>query len=176
MSALVPHNPAWSKQAHALAQELSEACMGLASEIHHIGSTSVPGLPARPVIDLLIEIRDIDGFYSCRSAIETLGYEWMGEFGLPGRRYLRRDDPETGLREVQAHGFAAESPDITRHLAFRELLRWDEEARAAYAEAKHACIARHPDDHRAYGDCKSALIDRLEARALSSPALTGDLS
>lgn len=172
MSGLVPHRPVWAKQASALAVELAEATMGSCAAIHHFGSTSVPGLEARPVIDLLVDIRDPDQFDRCRPVLKAIGYEWMGAFGLPGRRYLRRDDPDSCCSQAQVHGFATGSPDITRHLAFRDLLRWDRPTREAYGAAKRACMARHLDDPVAYGRCKSNLIDRLEATALSSPALS----
>ena len=98
---------------------------------------------------------------------EALDFEWMGEYGLPGRAYARKSDPETGTRLVHAHGYADGHPDIVRHLAFRDALRENATLRAAYTSVKAACAARHPEGGAAYGTCKSGWIDKAEARALA---------
>ena len=135
-------------------------------EMHHVGSTSVPGLVAKPVIDLLSVFASEHGADSARSDVEALGYEWLGSYGLPGRRYCRRDDPETGRRLVQVHAYAQGHADIARHLAFRNWLRGNEDHRDAYAAEKTRCAALHPNDRSAYGVCKAAWIDAAEDRAL----------
>jgi GrpB-like predicted nucleotidyltransferase (UPF0157 family) len=135
-------------------------------EIHHIGSTSVEGLPAKPVIDLLPVLADDVALDAMRLAVEDMHYEWMGAFGLPGRRYCRLSDPVSGTRAVQAHAYAKGSSEITRHLAFRNWLRADRANRQAYSKQKYRCAARHPDDPSAYATCKSPWIAEMEAVAL----------
>ena len=136
--------------------------------IHHIGSTSVPGLAAKPVIDMLPVFKD----RACRDAAEAgvlqLGYEWLGAFGLPGRRYCRRDDPETGCRIFQAHAYAEGSPEIRRHLAFRDWLRADSGNARGYEQEKRRCAGLFPHGGPAYQDCKAAWIDEAEVRALET--------
>lgn len=134
--------------------------------VHHIGSTSVPGLPAKPIIDLMPEFETDDARRGARSAFEGLGYEWMGNYGLNGRSYACKMDPITGKRRVHAHGYTVGHPDIRRHLAFRDALRANASLRAAYTSVKASCAARFPDGGENYQACKSAWIDKAEQRAL----------
>ncbi|MEM6371970.1 MAG: GrpB family protein [Pseudomonadota bacterium] len=165
MSLLVAHDPGWSAQATTEAQRWRTSVAGLIT-LHHIGSTAVPGLPAKPIIDLLPVFESEAAADAARGALETMGYEWMGAYGLPGRRYVRRDDPRTGARLFHAHAYADGHADIRRHLAFRDALRGNAALRAGYASVKGACAARHPEGGAAYGDCKSGWIAKTEAKAL----------
>ncbi len=165
MSLLVAPNPDWPRRAREEAEKWCVAVPGLVM-VHHIGSTSVPGMPAKPIIDLLPVFEDEQTQRAAQSAVESLGYEWLGAFGLEGRTYARRDDPLTGVRQVQAHGYPQAHPDIARHLAFRDALRSNAPLRAGYASVKAACAARHPEGGAAYGACKSDWINKAEARAL----------
>ncbi|MEQ3709717.1 MAG: GrpB family protein [Tateyamaria sp.] len=165
MSLVVPYDGTWPIRADEEMQRLREAVEGLIT-VHHIGSTSAPGLPATPILDLLPVFSHDAAADASRAALEVLGYEWMGAFGLAGRRYCRRDDPETGDRQVHAHAYVQGHADIRRHLAFRDALRANVSLRAAYASVKGACAARHPEGGEAYGTCKSAWIAKTESRAL----------
>lgn len=166
MSVIAAPDPSWPAQAQAEADRWRALDLPGLVAIHHIGSTSVPGLPAKPIIDLLPVFETIDACDASRQQIETLGYEWLGELGLPGRRYVRRDEANTGKRLHQAHCYAQGSAEITRHLAFRDVLRANAALRAAYTSVKAKCAALHPGDDRAYGACKSAWIDKAETKAL----------
>ena len=98
--------------------------------IHHIGSTAVAGLPAKPIIDMLFEVavlQQLDGF---NNTMVGIGYEPMGEFGIPGRRYFRKGGDN---RIHQIHAFASGDFNLTRHLAFRDYLRTNPAAAAEYA-------------------------------------------
>ncbi|MEL6807327.1 MAG: GrpB family protein [Pseudomonadota bacterium] len=165
MSLLVPYDGTWPIRANDEVQRWHGAVAGLIA-VHHIGSTSVFGLPAKPILDLLPVFADAAAADASRAAVEAMGYEWMGAFGLEGRRYCRRLDPETGDRRVHAHAYVQGHADIRRHLAFRDALRDNASLRAAYASVKAACAARHPEGGEAYGSCKSAWIAKTEARAL----------
>ncbi len=151
--------------AKAETAKLLDATDGIIA-VHHIGSTSVPGLPAKPIIDLMPEFKTDDARRGARSAFEGLGYEWMGNYGLNGRSYARKMDPITGKRRVHAHGYTVGHPDIRRHLAFRDALRANASLRAAYTSVKASCAARFPDGGENYQACKSAWIDKAEQRAL----------
>ncbi len=159
-----PYERAWSDFAEAEIDRWKTALGDALLEVHHIGSTAVPGLAARPVIDLLPEFAlPMDDH---RAAVEAMGYDWLGEYGLAGRRYCRRDDPESGRRQVQAHCYALHDPAVRRHLAFRDALRADPLLASGYESRKRHCASLHHDDSVAYGDCKSGWIDTVEARAL----------
>jgi GrpB-like predicted nucleotidyltransferase (UPF0157 family) len=165
VSLLSAPDPAWSGQA---ADEIARWMRGVPGlvDVHHVGSTSVPGLPAKPIIDLLPIFEDDAAREAAGEAVAALGYDWLGAHGLEGRSYARRRDPATGRRLFHAHGYAEGHADIARHLAFRDALRENAALRAGYISVKAACAARHPDGGAAYGDCKSGWIDQVEAKAL----------
>lgn len=165
MTLLVAPDPNWPAQASNEIARWSKAVEGLI-KIHHIGSTSIAGMPARPVIDLMPEFIDDKAKRAAQFPVEKLGYEWLGEYGLKGRRYARFDDPETGARRIQAHCYAKGHLDVRRHLAFRDALRTNPALRAGYASVKGACAARHPEGGQAYSECKSGWIDKIETLAL----------
>lgn len=167
MTGLAAPDPAWPAQAAAEAERWQSAVSGLIA-IHHIGSTSVPGLPAKPIIDLLPVFIDAASADGARQAAEALGYDWMEAYGLEGRRYCRLNDPATGMRRFHAHGYVLGHADIRRHLAFRDALRANGALRAAYTSVKASCAVRHPDLGANYGACKSGWIDKAEARALEA--------
>ena len=164
--ALTPWTSHWAVRAGALIAELQAAAPGVFVAVHHVGSTAVPGLMAKPVIDLLGEAGDLALIEAARPALEGLGWHWRGENGVAGRRYFTRDDPETGARGVHLHVYAAGDPAFAWHLAFRDRLRADPATAAAYAREKQRCAALHPDDSGAYAACKKAWTDGVAAEAV----------
>ena len=99
---VVEYDDSW-KRMFKTERELIRSIMGstcIAS--YHIGSTSVPGLSAKPVIDILVAARSLEEADGCREAFENAGYEWMGEFGIPGRRYLRKGGDERPIRSTSS--------------------------------------------------------------------------
>lgn len=163
---LVPHDPLWSEQARAEARALVAALGPNLLTVHHIGSTAIPGMVAKPVLDLMPVVASLAAFDRQRSAMQSLGYQWRGEAGLAGRRYCTRSDPATGHRLIQAHAYEAGAFEIGRHLAFRDYLREHPDIANAYRVEKTRCRDLCPDDKSAYSDCKSDWIRRIEAEAL----------
>lgn len=161
---VVPYDPGWEKEfereAEAIREILGEQCRG----IYHIGSTAVPGLRAKPVIDLLAVVEDLEAADRQKPRFEALGYECMGEFGIPGRRYFRKGGDE---RTHQIHMFAESSRrDIQRHLAVRDYLRAHREAAEEYGRLKAGLAKKFPYDIEGYCDGKDAFMKQLEQRAL----------
>ena len=165
---LAPHDPQWAVRAEALIAALRAAAPDAFSALHHIGSTAVPGLPAKPVIDLLGEAESLAAITAARPVLEGLGWRWRGENGEAGRRYFTRDDPATGERTAHLHVHATGDPRLVWRLAFRDRLRAEPETAAAYAREKARCAALHPDDSGAYAACKKAWTDRVAAEAVAA--------
>ena len=162
---LTAYNPAWPQMAASHAERLRVLGPTLIT-VHHIGSTAVPGLAAKPIIDLMPLVTDLAELDRERGRVEALGYQWHGELGIPGRRYCILCD-ETGTRITQLHFFQADSIHAGRHIAFRDYLRSHPEAAHAYEKEKRRARDLHPNDSYAYGDEKDAWIRNTEAVALA---------
>ena len=161
---VVPYSPAWEAQFEEEAKAIRRILGGAALAIHHIGSTAVPGLCAKPVLDILPVVTDLCAADAARADFEALGYEWMGEFGIPGRRYLRKGGDE---RTHQLHIFAQnDRAQICRHLAVRDYLRAHKDAAKEYGALKTALAGRYPYDIEGYCDGKEAFMAELQQKAL----------
>ncbi|MCU4160872.1 GrpB family protein [Acidiphilium sp. AL] len=161
---LTPYDPAWPEMAAEYVAGLRVLGSTLVA-VHHIGSTSVPGLAAKPIIDLIPVVTNLDELDQKRALVESLGYGWHGELGIAGRRYCALSDGD-GNRVAQLHFFAAGSPQIVRHLAFRDYLRAHPKEAQAYEDEKRRARELFPNDSHAYTDTKAAWIERTQAKAL----------
>ena len=142
---VAPYDPRWPAAFERSAREVRDALGDTLLAIHHIGSTSIPGIHAKPVIDMLPIVNNLQIVDDRAHHLENIGYEPMGEFGIEGRRYFRRDNP-AGVGTHQVHAFAAGSPHILRHLAFRDYLRAHTEVAQEYSQLKQQLAALHPFD------------------------------
>ena len=129
------HDPSWkvsfSKESGKLLQALGQNIIA----IHHIGSTSIPDIVAKPVIDVLVEVARIDQVDNHASQMCNLRYESMGEYGIGGRRYFRRSESD-GRPAFHVHVFETKSEQVVRHLAFRDYLLTHPSKAKEYSELK----------------------------------------
>src|SRR5690348_16655931 len=93
---LWPHDPAWAGLAEAESARLAGVLGDNLLTVHHIGSTAIAGIRAKPIVDLLPVVRDLAALDAKEAEMVALGYVWRGEFGLPGRRFCLRSELETG--------------------------------------------------------------------------------
>ncbi len=161
---VLPHDPEWTIRFASEARRIAEALGPNVVAIHHIGSTAIPGLPAKPIIDVLVEVSRIADIASREPAMVARDYEAKREYGLPGRRYFRKSD-RRGVRTHHVHCYEASSPEVARHLAFRDFVREHPDTAREYAELKQTLASAHPDDSRAYAAGKAAFIQRIDVRA-----------
>jgi GrpB-like predicted nucleotidyltransferase (UPF0157 family) len=159
------YSPEWPNRFQEEANRIRQGFGDAIIEVHHIGSTSIPGLAAKPVIDLLPVVREISVVEERDEMLVADGYWSWGEYGIAGRRFYTRDFD--GIRTHNVHFFAAGSPDIERHLAFAAYLRAHAEKCSEYEALKRAVYAEHPDDIAAYCAGKDAWIKQLEPVALA---------
>jgi GrpB-like predicted nucleotidyltransferase (UPF0157 family) len=161
---VVPHDPRWRD---AFAEEAKHVAAALGENVvavHHIGSTAVPNIFAKPILDLLVEVGDIAEVDGRSSAMESLGYEVMGEYGIPGRRYFRKDNRE-GIRTHHIHAFEAGSAEAERHLAFRDYMIAHPADAQRYSELKRKLAEEYPQSSAGYMDGKDGFIKEIERRA-----------
>jgi GrpB-like predicted nucleotidyltransferase (UPF0157 family) len=162
---LLAHDPAWAAFATCEAERLRVALGSVLVEVHHIGSTAIASIRAKPIVDLLPVVQSLTEIDAQRAAVEALGYVWWGEMGIEGRRYCILTDATTGRRVAQLHMFEVGSPQIARHVTFRDYLRAHPEEANVYEGEKLRAQARHPRDVNAYNDAKGAWIRQCEERA-----------
>ena len=161
---VVPPSPAWPVAFQQAAQDIAVALEDTVIAIHHIGSTAIPDIYAKPIIDLLIEVAELERVDACQAAMTALGYQAMGEYGIPGRRYFRRDNA-AGVRTHHVHAFAADTDQVRRHLAFRDYLVAHPAAAQEYSELKRRLAQAHPTDIEQYMDGKHDFIQTIDQRA-----------
>lgn len=158
------YDPEWPLKYERERKAIAEILDGNGISIYHIGSTSVPGLAAKPIIDMMAVVRSLEKVDDARGKFSELGYEYLGEFGIAGRRYFRKGGDE---RTHQIHIFQADDwNNIGRHLAFRDYMRTHEKERTEYAKIKTALAQRFPYDIDGYCDGKDAFVREMEKRAL----------
>ncbi|MEM9004431.1 MAG: GrpB family protein [Cyanobacteria bacterium P01_F01_bin.86] len=155
----------WPRQFEQEATRLRDLLGEELVTIHHIGSTSVPGLAAKPIIDLLPVAHNIQRIDQYTTELQRAGYKPWGAYGLPGRRFFTKD--QDGYRTRNIHIYQAGNPEIDRHVAFCTFLRAHDPIRQDYANLKRQVYACHPDDIEAYNDGKDAWIKEIEPLALA---------
>jgi GrpB-like predicted nucleotidyltransferase (UPF0157 family) len=153
---VVPYDPSWpglyTAEAVRVAHVLSQYNVSLVLE--HTGSTSVPGLAAKPIVDILAGRLPDEPREAVIEALQSAGYTYRGEQGIPGRDFFRRGNP----RQYHLHLTQVRSTFWLDHLAFRDYLRSHPDVAARYAALKLDLASLHPRDREAYIEGKTEFV------------------
>ncbi len=159
------YDPLWTKKFKEESLLIKDIIANNCIAIYHIGSTSVPGLAAKPIIDIMVVVKSLEKVDDVAEDFLKIGYEYLGEFGIVGRRYLRKGGDE---RTHQIHIFQADDwNNIGRHLAFRDYMHTHEKERDEYAKIKIELAQKFPYDIDGYCDGKENFVRKIEELALS---------
>lgn len=159
---LTEHNENWVRMFAEEAQLLRGLFGDQIIRFEHFGSTSVPGLRAKPVIDMMCIVKDIEKIDEFDEQMNSLGYDVAGEWGIPGRRLFRKGGEN---RTHHIHVYQSDNPEIERHLIFRDYLRTHPEEVERYGKLKEE-LARRYDDTSLYSKAKKPFVQEMEQRAL----------
>lgn len=159
---VVPHDPRWREQFAAESRRVSDALGGNAIAVHHIGSTAVEGMLARPSIDMLVVVKGLDAVDAKRTELESLGYEGIVEYADSYQRYLRKERNGSYRLMVFVSGWTR----IERILDFRDYLIAHPETAREYGELKLHLAAKFADDLQGYLAGKNEFIGDIDLKTL----------
>lgn len=162
---VIPYQEEWKQLFENEKECLKNIFHPINVDIHHIGSTSVPGLSAKPIIDILLAADKLADIDQTTAQIVAAGYQAKGENGIPGRRYFQKSD-KNGTRKVHLHAFEQGSHELHRHLVFRDYLIEHPEEAKKYAAIKEKAAGKYEFDIESYIAEKSPLVKELEQKAL----------
>ncbi len=163
------YDPTWPSLYENEVQQLQNALPLLFLELHHIGSTSVPGLAAKPIIDILGIVDEISLIDSKQKILESIGFFLIGKFEITGRRYYFKNDPTKNYDLVHLHVIEKGNGAIKRNLFFRDYLRENALAAQAYGSLKRNLAAQYPDYRDKYQDEKGPFIRFILAQDREEP-------
>lgn len=152
-------NPVWNELYSKAASEIKEILKDNLIEIHHIGSTAIPNIYAKPIIDILPVVKDISQIDVLNSQFEALGYVCMGEYGMPNRRFFWRSKSK---RTHNVHIFQENSPEVLRHLAFKNYLIAHPKEAKAYSIIKRCLAVVFANDIQDYVEGKDSFIQMID--------------
>jgi GrpB-like predicted nucleotidyltransferase (UPF0157 family) len=165
---IIDYDPTWPAIFEQLRQVYALHLGEFVQAIEHVGSTSVPGLAAKPVLDIDLVLRHPDDLAGVILRLSLLGYTHEGDQGIPGREAFKRQDEGvpwdgSGRSWMQHHLYAvaADSRELERHLAFRRALCGNPNLATGYAELKRDLALRYRDDREVYTQGKSEFIEAV---------------
>jgi GrpB-like predicted nucleotidyltransferase (UPF0157 family) len=154
---LTPHDPRWLTIAADEGRHIAQACGNAVLRVEHIGSTSVPGLIAKPVIDLMPLMKSVAEGFACVAPMWALGYWYAGEYGIAGRHFFVKGSPRTHHVHMLVEG----SKEARRHVAVRDVLRARPEMSIRYAALKQDLAFQFGDDRESYSKAKGEFMREL---------------
>ena len=171
---LVDYDERWPLLFADEVRRIRDECGTLLLRLEHVGSTSIPGMCAKPVLDIAAGRPSAASIGDYVAALERAGYEHRGERGLPGREYFRRGEP----RAYHLHLVEDDGPLWCDYIAFRDYLRADSRGAREFADLKRVLAARFADDRDAYLTAKGPhvleILRRARSSGITSPTLRGE--
>ena len=159
---LVDYDPEWPEQYARERRRIVKALGSLAKGVEHYGSTSVGGMRAKPIIDILVGVAPFDDWKLCKAPLEGLGYDYAANAGVPGHHIFGRGgDPTERTHLVHIVEFLTDEWRL--NLALRDVLRSDENLRVAYVAEKERAAATAPEGRARYNALKGPFIDKIKA-------------
>lgn len=156
---VLPYDPHWPKMFKEESKKIQKALGENCIAIHHIGSTSVPGLSAKPIIDMIPVVHDLSRADSCNNNMQQLGYEVKGEFGFFLRRFFVKEN------QFHIHVFEKGNPEIDRHIKFRDWMRVHSDDRIAYEQLKLSLADKFSNDRTAYTFAKDKFVANIDNKS-----------
>jgi len=164
---LEEYNPRWKIEYEKEKNLLNQILGGQLIDIYHIGSTSIPNLISKPIIDILLIVENINQVEQFRKKLESIGYVWKGEFGIAGRRYLEKIRLDVNKQNqpedfIHLHIYQKDSPEIKRHLLFQDYLLSHPKVVEEYNKLKKELFAKVGNNRQAYQEGKEEFIKMIE--------------
>ena len=160
---IVAYDPFWPGLYQAEIARLGPILAAEVVAFHHIGSTAIPGIMAKPIIDILIEVRDIQTIDGYNRSLESIGYQAHGEYGISGRKFFTRDLEQDRTHHV--HIYQTGHAEIKRQLDFRDYMLAHPDEGLAYTCLKETLFAKYPHDLPAYIAGKASFIEEIDRKA-----------
>ena len=163
IATVVNYKPSWIREFEKESTELKNRIGENNNHIHHIGSKALPGLMAKPIIDIFLDLGSMEQLDLQNNCLEDLGYEVMGELGIKGRRYFRKGGDN---RTDEIHAFKSGDTNLVRHLAFRAYLINHRQIGKKYGELKFSISQRCKGDIEKYSDEEDSFVKHFETISL----------
>ncbi|MDF2548897.1 MAG: hypothetical protein K0R93_3795 [Anaerosolibacter sp.] len=157
---VVPYDPKWNEEFQKLKSYLEKALENSIVAIEHVGSTSVEGLSAKPIIDIDVIIESYDRFEDVKSRLESSGYYHEGDLGIKDREAFAYSEKQ-GVMEHHLYVCPRNSNELKRHIAFRDYLRAHKEDKKKYSEIKLQAAIKYPTDIDHYMEAKNPCIAEI---------------
>ena len=161
---VVSYNSNWKGMYKEESKKIKNVFSDIIIDIHHIGSTAIPGIKAKPVIDILVEVKNIEGVDQYNHKMKELGYEAMGEYGIPKRRFFRKGENN---RTHHIHIFQVGNEEIKRHINFKEYLIAHPDKAREYSKLKEKLANKYTYNVENYTNGKSDFIKEIDRKAKS---------
>lgn len=165
---IVDYNPLWPKQFETLRSRLADVVGGLALTIEHVGSTAVPGLAAKPIIDIDVLLKSAADLPRAIAALTSIGYQHRGDLGIRGREAFRAP-----VGDLRRHLYVCpDNGEYLRHVSFRNYLRAHSEDASEYGCLKRELAGKFREDREAYNNAKREFVESILRKSAKEKAVS----